>query len=78
MADTLFLALTIWAVTGVYCVVRTGSRGIGPDILFGILWPVYWYTDWRNGLWTATWRGTFVLLLPAIVVAGVALFAGLL
>lgn len=78
MLNILFLMMVIWAVTGVYFVVRTGSRGVGPDILFGVLWPVYWYADWRNGLWTATWRGTFVLLLPAIVVVAVALFAGLL
>lgn len=71
----LVMLLAVWAVTGLYFVLRSPSRGAVADVLFGVLWPIYWYTDWRRGLWRASFRGTLILLYPAIVTSIVALIA---
>ncbi len=75
MTQALILIATIWAVTGLFFVVKSPSRGAVADIMFGVLWPVYWYTDWKQGLWIATPRKTVELLYPALTVLAVVLFA---
>ncbi len=75
MTEALSLIAVIWGVTGIFFVLRSPSRGVVADILFGVLWPVYCYTDWRSGAWVPTIRGTLFLLFPAIVAVCVALLA---
>jgi hypothetical protein len=38
-----------YALVGLWFVVSTRSRGFVADVLFGALWPLYWYSDWKSG-----------------------------
>lgn len=39
--------LYLWI--GALLTFSTRSRGLRADILFTLLWPLYWYDDWRKG-----------------------------
>jgi hypothetical protein len=75
MMDIILSVLGIWAVTGLWWVVKSGSRGLEADILFGALWPVYWYTDWRAGRWEWNALDALRLMLPGMITVAIIVLA---
>lgn len=43
------IVVAIYFGIGLWFVFMTNSRGIVADALFALLWPLYWYDDWKNG-----------------------------
>jgi hypothetical protein len=50
MTEYVFINLAIaYALVGIWFVASTKSRGLIADVLFGVFWIVYLYSDWKNG-----------------------------
>lgn len=49
MGDALAIFAMAYACVSIFLIAASRSRGIVADILFGLLWPVYLYLDWKHG-----------------------------
>jgi hypothetical protein len=47
--EIILLITMVYLSIGVWLTMNTRSRGMVADAIFILLWPLYWFDDWKNG-----------------------------